>query len=70
MLTLPPGETDPLKVAAQDMKVFIIDLGCAAMASGFSREVSVAYCMPNSPVRLDASSCGCKRFLSSRPPRL
>lgn len=47
MLKPPPGEHDPLKVEAHDFQVYIIDFGCAAMASGFDREVSAAFWMTN-----------------------
>lgn len=47
LLKIPPGKTDPLKVSPQDMEVFIIGMGAAALASGTNREVSVAFCSTN-----------------------
>lgn len=43
MLKIQPGNTDLLKVAAQDIEVVVIGMRCAAIALGINRAVSVAY---------------------------
>lgn len=62
MLKTPRGNTDPLQVPPQDLDIFLIDMGCAALASGINREVSVDFLLDEQTSPCDLS------FLVKRVP--